>query len=211
MRSDRPVGATCWPPPRWTFCSPALCPQPHRPDRLSADGPPPPSGRAGLRLRRRRDPSGRHRVRCHSPPRRGGVIVVSRLGQTTRDAVQHLSSQLDNLEAPLLGVVVNSVAAERAITAMGTATDPVGRTVPRPSNRLGLRRRQPTAPQARAQATPRAIASPRAVGPRRGPRRRGRPHRRLTISGERTAASPRVVAQRERTPPHRRGLRRALP
>jgi capsular exopolysaccharide synthesis family protein len=39
----------------------------------------------------------------------GGVIVVSRLGQTTRDAVRHLRSQLDHLEAPLLGVVVNSV------------------------------------------------------------------------------------------------------
>jgi len=39
----------------------------------------------------------------------GGVIVVSRLGKTTRDAVRHLRSQLDNLEAPLLGVVVNSV------------------------------------------------------------------------------------------------------
>jgi capsular exopolysaccharide synthesis family protein len=39
----------------------------------------------------------------------GGVIVVSRLGQTTRDAVGHLRSQLDNLEAPVLGVVVNSV------------------------------------------------------------------------------------------------------
>ena len=38
-----------------------------------------------------------------------GVIVVSRLGQTTRDAVQHLRSQLHHLAAPLMGVVVNSV------------------------------------------------------------------------------------------------------
>ncbi|HEV2773616.1 MAG TPA: hypothetical protein VGV57_12475, partial [Thermoleophilaceae bacterium] len=39
----------------------------------------------------------------------GGVIVVSRLGQTTRDAVRHLRSHLDHLEAPVLGVVINSV------------------------------------------------------------------------------------------------------
>ena len=39
----------------------------------------------------------------------GGVIVVSRLGKTTRDALRHLRSQLENLDAPILGVVVNSV------------------------------------------------------------------------------------------------------
>jgi succinoglycan biosynthesis transport protein ExoP len=38
-----------------------------------------------------------------------GVIVVGRLGVTTRDAIAHLRRQLENLDAPTLGVVVNSV------------------------------------------------------------------------------------------------------
>jgi capsular exopolysaccharide synthesis family protein len=36
-----------------------------------------------------------------------GVIVVSRLGRSTRDASRHLRDQLVNLGAPVLGVVVN--------------------------------------------------------------------------------------------------------
>ena len=43
----------------------------------------------------------------------GGVIVVSRLGATTRDAVTRLREQLENLDAPTLGVVVNSVQTRR--------------------------------------------------------------------------------------------------
>src|SRR5437588_993091 len=38
-----------------------------------------------------------------------GVIVVSRLGKTTKESASHLRSQLTNLEANTLGVVVNSV------------------------------------------------------------------------------------------------------
>src|SRR3954464_15156233 len=38
-----------------------------------------------------------------------GVLVVARLGKTTRDASIHLRDQLNNLGAYVLGVVVNSV------------------------------------------------------------------------------------------------------
>jgi len=38
-----------------------------------------------------------------------GVIVVARLGYSTRESADHLSSQLENLSAPLLGVVVNDL------------------------------------------------------------------------------------------------------
>jgi polysaccharide biosynthesis transport protein len=42
----------------------------------------------------------------------GGVIVVGRLAKTTRDAAMHLRNQLRNLDAPILGVVVNAVGSE---------------------------------------------------------------------------------------------------
>jgi succinoglycan biosynthesis transport protein ExoP len=38
-----------------------------------------------------------------------GVIVVTRLGRTTRDAVSFLGSQLTRIRAPVLGAVVNSI------------------------------------------------------------------------------------------------------
>ena len=38
-----------------------------------------------------------------------GVIVVCRLGKTTRESATHLRNQLENLEANTLGVVINSV------------------------------------------------------------------------------------------------------
>lgn len=38
-----------------------------------------------------------------------GVIVVTRLGRTTRESAAHLRGQLENLDANTLGVVVNSV------------------------------------------------------------------------------------------------------
>jgi capsular exopolysaccharide synthesis family protein len=41
-----------------------------------------------------------------------GVIVVTRLGNTVRDHARRLRQQLDNLQAPILGVVVNSVEAD---------------------------------------------------------------------------------------------------
>ncbi len=42
----------------------------------------------------------------------GGVIVVGRLGKTTREAATHLRNQLRNLDAPVLGVVVNGIGSE---------------------------------------------------------------------------------------------------
>jgi capsular exopolysaccharide synthesis family protein len=41
--------------------------------------------------------------------RAGGVIIVSRIGHTTRDAAEHLRGQLEGLNARLLGVVINGV------------------------------------------------------------------------------------------------------
>jgi succinoglycan biosynthesis transport protein ExoP len=42
----------------------------------------------------------------------GGVIVVSRLARTTREAATHLRNQLRNLDAPVLGVVVNATGSD---------------------------------------------------------------------------------------------------
>jgi capsular exopolysaccharide synthesis family protein len=42
-----------------------------------------------------------------------GVLVVARLGKTSREQVMRLRNQLANLDAPLLGAVVNSVSGER--------------------------------------------------------------------------------------------------
>jgi capsular exopolysaccharide synthesis family protein len=38
-----------------------------------------------------------------------GVLVVTRLGKTTRDGAQHLQDRLQNMGAPVLGVVINSI------------------------------------------------------------------------------------------------------
>jgi Mrp family chromosome partitioning ATPase len=43
-----------------------------------------------------------------------GVLVVSRLGHTTRDAARQLAERLRNLEARVLGVVVNNLRAHRS-------------------------------------------------------------------------------------------------
>jgi Mrp family chromosome partitioning ATPase len=37
------------------------------------------------------------------------VLVVGRIGKTTRDSASHLQGQLQNLNADVLGVVVNSI------------------------------------------------------------------------------------------------------
>jgi receptor protein-tyrosine kinase len=42
-----------------------------------------------------------------------GVIVVARMGETTRDHATHLSDQLRRMEAPLLGVVANGIKVKR--------------------------------------------------------------------------------------------------
>ena len=41
----------------------------------------------------------------------GGVLMVSRLGVTKRDTIAHLRQQLESMDAPTIGVVVNGVAA----------------------------------------------------------------------------------------------------
>ncbi len=38
-----------------------------------------------------------------------GVVIVSRIGVTTRDAARHLREQLRKLKAPTLGVVANAM------------------------------------------------------------------------------------------------------
>ncbi len=42
-----------------------------------------------------------------------GVIVVARMGLTTRDAAERLRDQLGRAEAPLLGVVANAIKLKR--------------------------------------------------------------------------------------------------
>jgi capsular exopolysaccharide synthesis family protein len=42
-----------------------------------------------------------------------GVIVVTRMGQSTRDSAEQLREQLGRLEAPVLGIVANAIKARR--------------------------------------------------------------------------------------------------
>lgn len=49
----------------------------------------------------------------------GGVIVVGRLAKSTRDSVAHLRDQLQNLDAPVLGVVLNGISSDSAGYAYG--------------------------------------------------------------------------------------------
>jgi Mrp family chromosome partitioning ATPase len=44
----------------------------------------------------------------------GGVVVVGRVGVVTYDSLVELREQLDNLEAPILGVVVNLAEQDRS-------------------------------------------------------------------------------------------------
>jgi Mrp family chromosome partitioning ATPase len=48
-----------------------------------------------------------------------GVLVVTRLGVSTRDEAVHLRAQLRNLRAPVLGVVVNGVSEKRSYYSFG--------------------------------------------------------------------------------------------
>ncbi|MFL5912041.1 MAG: polysaccharide biosynthesis tyrosine autokinase [Gaiellaceae bacterium] len=48
-----------------------------------------------------------------------GLIVVTRLGVSTRDEAIHLRSQLRNMRAPVLGVVVNGVSEKRSYYSFG--------------------------------------------------------------------------------------------
>jgi capsular exopolysaccharide synthesis family protein len=42
-----------------------------------------------------------------------GVIVVARIGQSTRDSAERLREQLGRLEAPVLGIVANAIKVRR--------------------------------------------------------------------------------------------------
>ena len=42
-----------------------------------------------------------------------GVIVVARMGQSTRDSAERLREQLSRLEAPVLGIVANAIKTRR--------------------------------------------------------------------------------------------------
>jgi polysaccharide biosynthesis transport protein len=48
-----------------------------------------------------------------------GVIVVTRLGVSTRDEAIHLRAQLRNMRAPVLGIVVNGVSEKRSYYSFG--------------------------------------------------------------------------------------------
>jgi capsular exopolysaccharide synthesis family protein len=53
-----------------------------------------------------------------------GVIVVTRLGKSTRPATQQLRRQLENLDAPTLGVVVNSMKSQATGYGYGYGSTP---------------------------------------------------------------------------------------
>lgn len=63
-----------------------------------------------------------------------GVLVVSRLNQTTRDGLARLAGQLDNVKARTLGVVVNAVSSSRRGYGYGYDNE-YGATTQRPGAR----------------------------------------------------------------------------
>jgi capsular exopolysaccharide synthesis family protein len=66
-----------------------------------------------------------------------GVIVVTRLGVSTRDEAIHLRAQLRNMHAPVLGVVVNGVSEKRSYYSFGYGYGlPGGGTLPGPGEPL---------------------------------------------------------------------------
>jgi polysaccharide biosynthesis transport protein len=88
-----------------------------------------------------------------------GVIVVTRVGRTPREAAIHLSHQLENLGARVLGVVANGLSG-REPGYYGYAYGYAPATVPE---------REPTPPAAKTATEPAASASAAADGPQ--PRR----------------------------------------
>jgi capsular exopolysaccharide synthesis family protein len=54
----------------------------------------------------------------------GGVIVVSRVRKDTRDAAGHLRRALDNVGAPILGIVINGVSAQEGLHGYGYGYEP---------------------------------------------------------------------------------------
>jgi polysaccharide biosynthesis transport protein len=64
-----------------------------------------------------------------------GLIVVARIGETTRDTAHEMRNQLDRLDAPTLGVVANAVKLpRRSRYGYGYGPDPQGEPVERPVN-----------------------------------------------------------------------------
>ncbi len=60
----------------------------------------------------------------------GGVIIVSRVRRDTQDAASHLKRALDNVRAPILGIVINGVSTQEGLHGYGygyDARDPVSR------------------------------------------------------------------------------------
>jgi succinoglycan biosynthesis transport protein ExoP len=93
-----------------------------------------------------------------------GVIVVSRLGKTTRESAAHLRRQLEHLSAKTLGVVVNSVGRGGGPDyGYGYGGYGYGYTADETSSRRGLRRRKRAtmtvaeAPAASSQTTDRFV------------------------------------------------------
>lgn len=76
-----------------------------------------------------------------------GVLVVTRLGRSTRTALQQLRSQLENLDAPTLGVVVNSMKSPAAEYGYGygygSKTSQAAAANGRPSDEAGERESEP--------------------------------------------------------------------
>jgi len=60
----------------------------------------------------------------------GGVIVVGRLAKSTREGVTHLRNQLQNLDAPMLGVVVNAIGSDAEGYGYGYGYGPDPRDTP---------------------------------------------------------------------------------
>jgi polysaccharide biosynthesis transport protein len=53
-----------------------------------------------------------------------GVIVVTRLGKSTRESLSHLRKQLENLNAPILGLVVNALKPDSRAYGYGYGYEP---------------------------------------------------------------------------------------
>jgi polysaccharide biosynthesis transport protein len=97
-----------------------------------------------------------------------GVIVVCRLGKTTRESAAHLRSQLSNLEANTLGVVVNSVGRQSAYYGYGYGYGPEAQK-PRKRGRGGRPADELAEPEPVAAAATNGHGPANGHAPERGP------------------------------------------
>ena len=88
-------------------------------------------------------------------PMVSGVVIVVRLGHSHRDAVERLRTQLANVNAPVLGVVLNGSVSRRSEYDYGRHR-PSSRRRPRRAPRAPLGRRRARASRAHRAAKPRA-------------------------------------------------------